>query len=103
MFKATIPSLTKSFSISQSLSDCKAMEPPIWGNLQSYWTTTKIWKLTVVLDYYEAMETYSRIGQPWSYGNLQWYWTNTKLWKLTVVLDYYEAMETYSRIGLLPS
>ncbi len=32
------------------------------GNLQSYWTTTKLWKLTVVLDYYEAMETYSRIG-----------------------------------------
>ncbi len=24
-------------------------------NLQSYWTTTKLWKLTVVLDYYEAM------------------------------------------------
>ncbi len=33
-----------------------------YGNLQSYWTTTKLWKLTVVLDYYEAMETYSRIG-----------------------------------------
>ncbi len=32
------------------------------GNLQSYWTTTELWKLTVVLDYYEAMETYSRIG-----------------------------------------
>ncbi len=32
------------------------------GNLQSYWTTTKLLKLTVVLDYYEAMETYSRIG-----------------------------------------
>ncbi len=32
------------------------------GNLQSYWTTTKLWKLTVVLDYHEAMETYSRIG-----------------------------------------
>ena len=31
------------------------------GNLQSYLTTTKLWKLTVVLDYYEAMETYSRI------------------------------------------
>ena len=26
-----------------------------YGNLQSYWTTTKLWKLTVVLDYYEAM------------------------------------------------
>ncbi len=32
-----------------------------YGNLQSYWTTTKLWKLTVVLDYCEAMETYSRI------------------------------------------
>ena len=31
-----------------------------YGNLQSYWTTTKLWKLTVVLDYYEAIETYSR-------------------------------------------
>ncbi len=30
-------------------------------NLQSYWTTTKLRKLTVVLNYYEAMETYSRI------------------------------------------
>ncbi len=26
------------------------------GNLQSYWTTTKLWKLTVVLEYYEAIE-----------------------------------------------
>jgi hypothetical protein len=58
-------------------------------------------KLTVVLYYYEAMETYSRIGLLRSYGNLQSYWTTTKLWKPTVVLDYYEAMETYSRIGLL--
>ena len=57
------------------------------GNLQSYWTTTKLWKLTVVLDYYEAMETYSRIGLLRSYGNLQSYWTTTKLWKLTVVLE----------------
>ncbi len=32
-----------------------------YGNLQSYWTTTKLLKLTVVYDYYEAMETYSRI------------------------------------------
>ncbi len=47
-------------------------------NLQSYWTSTKLRKLTVVLNYYEAM-------------------------KLTVVLDYYEAMETYSRIGLVRS
>ncbi len=33
-----------------------------YGNLQSYCTTTKLWKLSVVLGYYEAMETYSRIG-----------------------------------------
>ena len=46
-----------------------------YGNLQSYWTTTKLWKLTVVLDYYGAMETYSRIGLLRSYGNLQSYWT----------------------------
>ena len=58
-------------------------------------------KLTVVLEYYEAMETYSRIGILRSYGNLQSYWTTTKLWKLTVVLDHYEAMETYSRIEAL--
>jgi hypothetical protein len=49
-----------------------------YGNLQSYWTTTKLWKLTVVVDYYEAMETYSRIELHQSYG-------------------------TYSRIGLLRS
>jgi hypothetical protein len=33
-----------------------------YAKLQSFWTTTRLWKLTVVLDYYEAMETYSRIG-----------------------------------------
>ncbi len=48
-----------------------------YGNLQSYWTNTKLSKLTVVLDYYEAMETYSRIGLLQSYGNLQSYWTIT--------------------------
>ncbi len=58
------------------------------GNLQSYWTTTKPWKLTVVLHYYEAMETYSRIALLRSYVNLQSYWTTTKPWKLTVVLDH---------------
>jgi hypothetical protein len=63
------------------------------GNLQSYWTTTQLWKLTVVLDYYEAMETYSRIGLLRSYGNLKSYWTTTKLWKLTVVLDYNDIMK----------
>jgi threonyl-tRNA synthetase len=45
-------------------------------------------KLTVVLDYYEALETYSRIGLLRSYSrigllrsyeNLQSYWTTTKL------------------------
>ncbi len=45
-------------------------------------------ELEVVLDHYEAMETYSRIGLLRSYGNLQSYSTKTKLWKLTVVLDY---------------
>ncbi len=43
------------------------------GNLQSYWTTTKPWKLTVVLDYYAAMGTYSRIELLRSYGSLQSY------------------------------
>ncbi len=47
-----------------------------YGNLQSYWTITKLWKLTVILDYYEAMETYSRIGLLRSYGNLQSYCPN---------------------------
>ena len=46
-------------------------------------------KLTVVLDYCEVIETYSRIGLMRSHGNLQSYCTTTKLWKLTVVLDYY--------------
>ncbi len=51
-------------------------------------------KLTVVLDYYEALETYSGIGLLRSYANLESYWTTTKLCKLTVVLDFYEAMQT---------
>jgi hypothetical protein len=71
------------------------------GNLQSYWTTTKLSKLTVVLDYYETKETYSRIGLLRGHGNLQSYWTTTNVWKLTVVLDYYETKETYSRIVLM--
>ncbi len=33
-------------------------------NLQSYWATAMLWKLTVVLDYSDAMETYSRINIP---------------------------------------
>ncbi len=37
------------------------------GNLQSYWTTARLWKLTVLLDYYEAMGTYGRIGLLRSY------------------------------------
>ncbi len=44
-----------------------------YGNLQSYWTTKKLWKLTFVLDYYEAMETYGRIGLLRGYRNLQSY------------------------------
>ena len=40
-----------------------------YGNLQSYWNTAKLWKLTVVLDYCEAIETYSRIGLLRSYRN----------------------------------
>ncbi len=77
------------------------LQRPRHGNLQSYWTTAKLRKLTVVLDYYEAMETYSRIGLLRGHGNLRSYWTTTKLLKLTVVLDYHEAMQTYSPIGLL--
>ncbi len=56
-------------------------------NLQSYWTTTKPWELTVVLDYYEAKETYRRIGLLRSHGNLQSCWTTTKPSKLTVVFQ----------------
>ncbi len=68
------------------------------------------------MDYYEAMESYSRIELLRSYENLQSYCTTTKLWKLTLVLHYYEAMEkltlvlhyyeameSYSRIELLRS
>ncbi len=85
-------------------------------NLQSYWTTAMPRKLTVVLGYWNVMETYIRIvllNYLWIWG-----WTLNKLWlifqdlildlfdslidlKLTVVLDYWSAMETYSRIGLL--
>ncbi len=61
----------------------------IYGNLQSYWTTTKLWKLTVVLDYCGATKTYSRIGLLPSYGSLQSYWTTAGLRKPTVVLDLY--------------
>jgi hypothetical protein len=61
-------------------------------------TINQVWELTVVLDYYEAIGIYSRIGLLRSYRNLQSYWTSAKLWKLIVVLDYYDATETY---GLL--
>jgi hypothetical protein len=44
-----------------------------YGNLQSYWTSTKLWNLTVVLDYCEAMEPYSLIGLQRSYENIQSY------------------------------
>jgi hypothetical protein len=77
------------------------------------------WKLIVVLDYSEAIDTYSRIGilrsyllntyklvlETYgrigllrSYENLQSYWTTSKLWKLTVVLDYFEAILLYNII-----
>ena len=32
------------------------------GNLQSYWTIARLMKLTLVLDYCRAYETYIRIG-----------------------------------------
>ena len=35
--------------------------PRSYGNLQSYWTTTKLCKLSDVLNYYEAKGAYSRI------------------------------------------
>jgi hypothetical protein len=40
------------------------------GQDASYNMAPQVRKLTVVLDYYEAMETYSRIGLLRSYGNL---------------------------------
>ena len=36
-----------------------------------------MWELTVVLDYYEALETFSRIGLVRNYRNLRSYWTTT--------------------------
>ncbi len=32
-----------------------------YGNLQSYLSTTRLWKLTAVFKYHEAKETYTRI------------------------------------------
>jgi hypothetical protein len=58
------------------------------------------WKLTVVLELWNVMETYGRIELVECHGNLQsywttemsWnlqsYWTTEMSWKLTVVLDY---------------
>ncbi len=66
-------------------------------NVQSYLSAARLWKLTVVFEYYEAKETYSRIWVLRGYGNLQSYLSTTKLRKLTVVFEYCEAMETYSR------
>ncbi len=43
------------------------------GNLQSYWTSTKLSKLTVVLKYRNAIKAYSRIEPPPIYGNLRSY------------------------------
>jgi hypothetical protein len=49
-------------------------------------------KLTVVLDYYEAIETYSRIVLIRSYRILKSYldYYSAKLWKLSVVLAHLE-------------
>jgi hypothetical protein len=58
-------------------------------------------KLTVVLDYGNAKETYSRIGLLECQQNLQSYWTTGMPRELTVVLDYGNVKETYSRIELL--
>jgi hypothetical protein len=67
-------------------------------NLQSYLSTVRLRKITVVFEYCEAIETCSRIWVLRGYGNLQSYLGTTRLWKLTVVFGYYEAKETYSRI-----
>ncbi len=87
---------------------CEAMETysRIWvlrgyRNLQSYLSTTRLWKLTVVFEYCEAMETCSRIWALRGYGNLQSYLSTARLWKLTVVFEYCEDMETCSRIWVL--
>jgi hypothetical protein len=45
-----------------------------YKNLQSYWTTTKLWKHTIVFDNYYAMETYDRIGPLRSYGTYSRIW-----------------------------
>ncbi len=58
-------------------------------------------ELTVVFEYYEAPETYSRIWVPRGYGNIQSYLSTKMLSKHTVVFEYHEAMETYSRIWVL--
>jgi hypothetical protein len=44
-----------------------------WKRILSSQVNVRTSKLTVVLDYYEAIETYSRIGLIQSYGNLQTY------------------------------
>jgi hypothetical protein len=48
------------------------------GNLQSYWTTTKLLKLTVVLVYYETMKTYSRIRLLLGDVNLQSFFSSLR-------------------------
>jgi hypothetical protein len=68
------------------------------GNLQSYWTTTKLWKLTVVLDHYEAKETYSRIGPLRSYGNLQSYLVQPSI-IVTKSIEISPNSESIVRIG----
>jgi hypothetical protein len=60
---------------------------PMDRNLQSYWTTAKLWKLAVVLDYCGAI---GNLQSYWTTAKLlQSYYTTTKLGKLTVVLDYH--------------
>ncbi len=49
-------------------------------------------KLTVVLDYYEDMETYGRIGLLRSYGNFQSYWTIRT--KNKMVFDKFQNKKT---------
>jgi hypothetical protein len=73
-----------------------------YRNLQSYWTTTKLWKLTVVLGYYEAMETYSRIGLLRSFENMQSHRTTTMLRSCDVsIFRGRSKMDFYRRFLLL--
>ena len=50
-----------------------------------------IWKLTVVLDQYEAMESYSRIGLVQSYGNYSRIGLVRSQENFVVVLEQYDS------------